>query len=248
MKLAAIYNVWDGVELLRGSMESVKEGVDLFIIVYQTVSNLGEHFDPIPHMNLADFGKEVILLPFIPSGSVPADNERMKRGIGLEQARVEGCTHFLHMDCDEFYTDFPKAKQEYLDSGAEGSVCSIYTYFKRPTWRFSRPDGYFVPFIHKLGPETAVLRCNYAYYVDPTRTINCSNVALMDVFMHHFSWCRLDIMRKARNSSAGDLTKNKLIMEDYDNITIPEGFFMRNWNRNITVVEDIFNLEGIFQL
>ena len=47
MKLAAIYNVWDGVELLRGSMESVKDGVDLFIIVYQNVSNIGEVFHPL---------------------------------------------------------------------------------------------------------------------------------------------------------------------------------------------------------
>jgi len=249
MKLAAIYNVWDGVELLRGSMESVKDGVDLFIIVYQTVSNLGEVFDPIPHMNLADFGKEVILLPFAPSSIPPQENERMKRSIGLEEARRQGCTHFLHMDCDEFYTNFPYLKQEYLNSGAEGSVCSIYTYFRRPTWRFGREEGYFVPFIHQLGPETAVLRCNYAYYVDPTRTINCSNVALMTGFMHHFSWCRLDIERKARNSSAGDLTKNVIIFEDYHNTLLesnPEGFFVRNWNRNITVVPDIFGLENIF--
>jgi hypothetical protein len=41
MKLAAIYNAWDGVELLKGSMNCLKDGVDIFIVIYQDVSNYG---------------------------------------------------------------------------------------------------------------------------------------------------------------------------------------------------------------
>ncbi len=48
MKLAAIYNVWDGVELLKHSIASIKQDVDLIIIVYQDISNFGEEFNPLP--------------------------------------------------------------------------------------------------------------------------------------------------------------------------------------------------------
>ena len=47
MKLAAIYNVWDGEEHLLGSMKCLTGHIDLFIIVFQRVSNFGEPFDPL---------------------------------------------------------------------------------------------------------------------------------------------------------------------------------------------------------
>jgi len=50
MKLAAIYNVWDGVELLHGSIECIKDHVNQIIIVWQNVSNIGEIYDPMPEM------------------------------------------------------------------------------------------------------------------------------------------------------------------------------------------------------
>ena len=46
-RLAAIYNCWDGIELLSGSMESIAKHIDRFIIVYQNVSNFGEKYDPL---------------------------------------------------------------------------------------------------------------------------------------------------------------------------------------------------------
>ena len=39
----------------------------------------------------------------------------------LDIARDMGCTHFLFMDCDEYWHDFAAAKQQYIQSGAEGS-------------------------------------------------------------------------------------------------------------------------------
>jgi hypothetical protein len=249
MKLAAIYNVWDGVELLRGSMRCLSGHVNVFIIVYQKVSNFGEAYDPLPDMDLSGF--PCIMHEYVPPKLGGATNEIQKRNIGIALAREQGCTHFLHMDCDEYYLDFAAAKQEYLASGMEGSVCPLYCYFKRPTWRFSEPDGYFVPFIHQLGPETRAIRANYPFYVDPTRRINVKTVAKLSHFMHHFSWVRRDMERKARNSSAGDLTKNKLIMEDYYSTALeqaPEGFYARNFDRKITVVEDVFGIDSAYNL
>ena len=42
MKLAAIYSVYNGLELLENAMFQIKNEVDQFIIVYQEVSNYGE--------------------------------------------------------------------------------------------------------------------------------------------------------------------------------------------------------------
>jgi len=55
MKLAAIYNLWDGEELLLGSMKCLKDHVDLFIIVWQEVSNFGEPHNPLDNLNFAGF-------------------------------------------------------------------------------------------------------------------------------------------------------------------------------------------------
>src|SRR3990167_11565291 len=101
LKLCAIYNCWDGIELLRGSMLSVQSGVDLFIIVYQTKSNFGELYNPGPDMDLSGF-PNVILHEYVPGPNFGRTNEREKRNIGLQVAKENNCTHFLHMDCDEY--------------------------------------------------------------------------------------------------------------------------------------------------
>ncbi len=246
MKLAAIYNIFDGAELLRGSINTIKDHVDVIIIVYQTVSNFGEEYNPIPDMDLD--GIDCVLWPYTPTQMGGAYNEMKKRNIGLAVAKQMQCTHFLQMDCDEYYKDFEAAKLDYIASGADGSVCSIYCYFNRPTWRFKNPDGYYVPFIHKLWPETASGNCKYPFYVDPTRRINSNNVVLLAHYMHHFSWVRREIERKARNSSAGNLLKNTIIFEDYHSKELesnPEGFLVRNFNQQITVVEDYFGINTI---
>jgi hypothetical protein len=246
MKLAAIYNVWDGVELLAGSMACLKGHVDKIIIVYQDTSNYGEKYNPLDHTNL-DNDLPIIFEKFYPVLSKsPAWNETQKRNAGIEMARLSNCTHFLHLDCDEYYEDFAAAKQSYIDSGAYGSVVRLHTYFREPTWRLDVPENYFVPFIHKLSPYTIAGQRGYPFHVDPTRRINEKNVVELPVFMHHFSWVRQNIRRKAENSSARMNIEKGTILEDYDKLAHmdnPEGFYIRDYDRHITQVENIFNIE-----
>ena len=109
-KLACIVNIWDGVEWLKYSMKQLKEHVDVFIIVYQDVSNFGEEYNPFYEFELYDF--PVIFHKFIPDFSKNGGtNELNKRNLGLEIAKANDCTHFLHIDCDELYEDFGKAKE-----------------------------------------------------------------------------------------------------------------------------------------
>jgi len=109
-KLAGIWNVWDGDEHLKRSIELIKPHLDVVIVVYQNVSNSGELYEPtLPHelIDLTNF--------YIPALTQTAQwNETIKRNIGLQTAKSVGCTHFIQMDCDEMYfsEDFERAKEQ----------------------------------------------------------------------------------------------------------------------------------------
>lgn len=240
LKLAAIYNVWDGDELLKGSIGCIKDHVDLVIIVWQEVSNFGEQYSPILTIQEATAGINVILEKYIPTGQGGFNNETQKRNIGLRIAKEAGCTHFLFLDCDEYYKDFAAAKSQYISSGAQGSVCHLFTYFKNPALRFEKEDNYFVPFIHQLTGNTIAGRGKYPYYVDPTRKVNCSDVALIQERMHHFSYVRLDIERKCRNSSArANIEKSRLLRDYYDPAVGP-GFYVEDFKQRLVEVSNQF--------
>lgn len=251
MKLAAIYNVWDGVELLEKSMECLRGEVDLFIIVWQDVSNWGNPYNPMDEISLAG-RSDVVLVKFSPSirafeWKQAAKLEKSKRNLGLQLAHEHGCTHFLHMDCDEFYADFATAKAEYISSGAEGSVARMYTYFKRPTWRLADFDNYYVPFIHKLKKNTQAGQGRYPYYCDPTRCINTHDVVLIQEPMHHMSWVRKDINRKADNSTAKHNIGRSDLLRDYQDPNTGPGTKLVDYqDQELIEVCDLFGLTPLF--
>jgi hypothetical protein len=246
MKLAAIYNVWDACELLPGSIKTIIDHVDEVIIVWQDVSNYGEMYNPMNDIGFLGLLGKLSAVKYDPIVGAGMYNEKKKRNLGLDIAREKGCTHFLHMDCDEFYEDFAKAKQLYIDSGKPGSVCSLYTYFKLPTLRFETKDGYFVPFIHELKPETQAGVRHYPFYVDPTRRINETEVVELPVTMHHFSWIRKDIERKCRNSSAKENIEKGTMLQDYYSDQVGPGYYVKDYDKKLISVPDSFNLLGFF--
>lgn len=242
MKLAAIYNVWDGVELLRGSMNCIKDHVDVFVIVYQDVSNKGEKYDPLEEVDLSGLNNIRIIKydPILEANGTY--NERRKRNLGLDIAREEKCTHFLHMDCDEYYEDFWKAKRDFRHSGAKGSVCELLTYFKLPTYRFENVDNYFVPFIHQLRNDTFAGQFSiYPFYVDPTRNINEKDVVKLESKMHHFSWVRKNIERKVRNSSAN--LGNSQLLQNYNSPELKPGYYVNDYHQKLIEVPNLFNIQ-----
>jgi len=238
-KLAAIYCIWDGVTLLKGSMNCLKNYVDIFIIVWQDISNFGEQYDPFEELDLSDY--PCVFVKFAPEIIAGTLNEKKKRNLGIETAKQLNCTHFVQMDCDEYYMDFGAAKQAYINSNIPGSVCKIFTYFQKPIYRCDIEDGYYVPFIHQLRPDTRTGERDYPFYVDPTRRINEPSVVILDVYMHHFSWIRRDIGKKCRNSSAKKNIEKGTILEDYKK-EIHEGFYIRDWDRRIKIVDNYFDI------
>jgi len=266
MKLAAIYNVWDGDELLPYSIASILEYVDVIIIIWQEHSNYGEYYYPEVgqsnlnfdafHRKIAGIAKKekpvqlitsvkYIYQEYKPVSNSGASNETSKRNIGLDIAKEEECTHFLFMDCDESYQDFGKAKKEFIDSDADGSVCELFTYWVNPTYQLEPKEDYFVPFIHKLRKNTLAGMQEYPWWCDPTRRVNEQNVVKIASCMHHFSYVRNDIERKLRNSSAKINIEKSTYLEDYKDLKrtlAPSGHYIPCMKRNIKIVDNIFNI------
>lgn len=246
MKLASIISLFDGEELLVGSMRSVKDSVDLFIIVHQSISNHGELYDPLKNLpDSMDDEFNIVWIPYEPNVDGMKDETR-KRNIGINVARNHKCSHFLFMDVDEYYLpgEFQKAKQLYIeseDTGHDGSVVGLYTYFKSPCLRQENPDNYYVPFIHELKPGTTTGLPNvYPYYVDPTRRIRCEMAKLIPgIFMQHYSWVRHDIQRKARNSSAKFRILQSNLLKEYETAT--DGSFV-DGGKKLIRVPDYFGI------
>ena len=253
MKLAAIYNVWDGEELLEGSIRQIREYVEEVIVVYQLISNYGEKYpksilevQKLFALNIID-----IVEGFTPhlewSG---ARNETLKRAIGLQAARLSGCTHFLFMDCDEYYDpeQFAAAKRKIEDECLDSSACRLATYYKTPCHRIAPPEEYYAPFIHKIYPDTVNGMMAYPVYADPTRRVSPHHkfhaFTPDELLMHHFSYVRKDIGRKLRNSSAkgnfGDIEK---LCTNFTSVRWQEAL-INFGGHSLEIVPNRFNIEN----
>lgn len=249
MKLAAIYNVWDGDELLAGSMRQIRRSVDHIIVVHQEVSNFGEEYiskviNYIPYID-----QQIFYTPNLAwSGT---KNETAKRQLGLDAAIAAGCTHFIFMDCDEYYSSdqFERCKDIIGKLDIETSVIKMQTYYKEPVWQVEGLDNYYVPFICKIVPG---IKCgffpNFPFYCDPTRQINTRHAIHLieeNIVMHHYSWVRKDIVRKLNNSSAKVNFKEKIayLLDEFKNAKLGSEI---SWfqNRKLILAPNTFKIES----
>lgn len=212
MRLTAIYNVWsDSVELLEGSINSIRECVDSVIVVVSENSNGFVH-DPFAVDVCHELHNKRLIDVLIKKeplqGKNRSYNETLKRQTGVNHANTLGATHFLLMDSDEYYhsDEFTIAKEIIDETGTKGTVVSLRTYFAEPTLMLAKRENYFVPFIHELNQNTIIGGGSYPFWVDPTRKVKGMSIQsvkhLEFLDMHHFSYVRNDIDSKIQNSTA----------------------------------------------
>ena len=212
MKLGVSYNVFDGEELLEGSIKSIRSEVDYISVVYQTVSNFGNHCDEglVPLLNkLKNDGLIDELFEYKPKINKGGHfNEIVKRNIGLSISEGVGCTHHMAMDSDEYYDveQFKNMKKIIEEENYDSSACQMTTYYKSPNLRLEPKEEYYVtlPFKIKQGREF-ILGHPFPVLVDPTRRTEygkCRIFTRDEIEMHHMSYVRKDIEKKVRNSSA----------------------------------------------
>lgn len=233
MRLAAIYNIWNDWDLLEHSLRNIRPLVDGVFIIASITSNHGE-------TSLIRFWDDVYVRE--PQQRDPRASETDKRNYGLRLARINGYTHFLTMDADEFYEPEPflHEKQKFIDNpDLAGLVCQCQTYFKSPQLTIGL-DTTLVPFIHKLTPTIKhEFNKNYPYAwidgqirIDPTRSLNItSGVERTDLIMHHYSWVRKDYQKKIRNSTARRNLEKSTILNDL--LLAKEGYFVDFYQRHL---------------
>tara|TARA_R110000824_G_scaffold170441_4_gene347795 strand:+ start:3774 stop:5177 length:1404 start_codon:yes stop_codon:yes gene_type:complete len=260
MKLAAIYNVFDAEELLTHSIRSIKEVVDVIIIVYQNVSNYGElHTNPDFEEWLRELNTDIIIKykPKIINSPLNGEiNERTKRALGARQALDAGCTHYLFVDCDEFYdkNQFARAKEVIIVNDYDSSACLLSTYYKKATYKLVPNEAYYVPFICKLqkGVTKFANHPDYPVAADPSRKSspfdNFKKFAREDLVMHHYTMVRANIITKFKNHSG--LKKINFnydkILEDFNNFEPGDKMIYPFEKYSIEIVENYFNIPDEF--
>lgn len=260
--VVAIYNVFDGLELLPHSMSNISPCVEGIIIVYQTTSNFGETDTTVEEQVKYLSGiirNHVYLIKYTPDLGKPGfDNERMKREIGLTHAKKLGFTHFLDIDCDEFYhrEEFLKEKERVLSGNLNGLVCRSKVYFKSPTLTIGN-DVTLVPFLFKIEGTSHKMNHTMPFAwssmdavpftpkkqirIDPTRQLNYTHgIEWSDIFMHHYSWVRKDYKKKIRNSSARSNIEKSTILNDL--LHAKEGYYCEFYGKTLTYCPNVFGL------
>ena len=256
MKLGVSYNIFDGSELLEGSIKQIRSEVDYISVVYQTISNFGNTSDPelVPLLNkLKEEGLIDELYEYKPKVDKGGHyNEITKRNIGLSLSQGFGCTHHMSMDSDEFYKkdQFIYLKNKMIEGDYDSSYCQMKTYFKSPTFEIRPENTYYVSLIFKIKSDsTYIMGYPSPVLVDPTRRMNSNNPLILkrdEIEMFHMSYVRKDIKSKLINSSSkGAFTDVDGFLKMFENYKLGETFFTTHppGNEKTILVDNIFNIE-----
>jgi hypothetical protein len=243
-KLGVAYNVFDGIENLKYSIDSIRRSVDYICAVYQRLSNHGNPIDTDFEGILKSLGVVAIEYNYQPIKN-PAHNEKIKREIGRKNCENAGCNLFMTMDCDELYipSQFEYAKKEFISGGFDSSACQMQTYWKNFDTVFDPPESYYVPFIYRLDGRLFT-DARWPVSADPTRRMEPGKLKLFErktIEMHHLSHIRDNYRVKLVNSSAsvnwnGDIDK---MVNYHDNWQWPQPAFYANGLNGLKKVDNV---------
>ena len=255
IKLGVSYNLFDGFELLEGSIKQIRQHVDYVSVVYQTISNFGNPCDPelIPLLErLKSEGLIDELFEYSPKINKGGHfNEIQKRNIGLALSQGAGCTHHMSMDSDEYYlpSEFESLKKTIIDGDYDSSYCQMQTYYKSWEYALDPPETYYVSLIFKIKSDSNfVLMAPSPVLVDPTRRMSPTEKHIVferkDIQMHHGSYIRDNIRVKLTNSSASvNFTKDiDKIVNHYNDWVYPNQVLWGGLPSTLHNVKKINNL------
>lgn len=253
MKLAAIFTVFNGTELLRGAIEQIYPYVDRILISYQNISNRGETDSSMPHRfnDIISKGK-IYTLKFEPDlNQSTKENERRKLNAAIQDIKRNNFTHFILLACDHYYLG-----KEFLDAKIKAdkydvTLTNMYTYFKNPEWQLTPIENYQMPFICRIYPNTEVSMQEYkGFRTDPSVRISTRNKVYCftesEIMLHHYSMVRNDIADKFNNAAASIIWKPEMLMtyyseyNDYDIEKNPGVTYFKG--RKIKVVPNYFKI------
>jgi len=251
MKLAALINAFNNTSMLLSAVESIRGKVDLIIISASTHSHYGKEITNIDKERIESI-KGVELIWFKPKiGVTPHENSKNKVQQRIEKAKDMGCSHFLLMAEDHFYTDkqFQWAKKSIETYDPDITLSKMYTYYKHPTWQLYPIEDYFMPFICKLYADTLVTTLPYPYKVDPSVRVKPSESFLEfhedELMLHHFSMVRDSIYEKLNNSAASQNWRDTISekIREYEHYDLKENKGIKYFKgRKVKLVDNYFGL------
>lgn len=235
MKLGVIYTVFNGLELLEGSIRQILDHVDQIVIVYQTVSNRGNsdpHVEPFVMRLMEKIGdRKIMAIPFTPNLKIGTkENERAKFNVGLEILKDLKCTHFMLSAVDHYYypNEFKAAREKAEAGDWDVTLTQLYTYYKYPTWQITPIEDTFMPLICKLHPNSRYDVTRWSYLVDPAVRVLPSNTFYLypqeEIMLHHYSVIREDVRNKFNNAAASSRWGDKagVYLNEYLNYDLKE--------------------------
>lgn len=256
MRLGISYNLFDGEELLEGSIKQIRKLVDYVSVVYQTTSNFGNPCNPglVPLLErLKSEGLVDELFEYVPKVNKGGhSNEIQKRNIGLALSQGAGCTHHMSMDSDEYYipSEFEYLKNKITEGGYDSTYCQMQTYYKSWGYSLNPPEEYYVSLIFKIKPDSSyVLGSPSPVLVDPTRRMSPSDKSLIlkrdEIQMHHGSYIRDNIRTKLSNSSASVNFNNDIdkIVSHYNNWEFPNKVL---WGGRPSTLHNVKKVKNLF--
>lgn len=216
MILGAAYSFFDGEELLRYSIKSIRGAVDYITVVAQDISYLGNPWTREAHdlctQLLSDGVIDSLVMYEAKPGMTPQEQEVRKRNIGLAMCRKAGCTHIMTLDADEFYVthELERAKKLINTESINIAYCNFYMYYKYPIFKCVSIPLTKVSFVQKIGANSSFILGESSKYdhialTDPTRTTNIGHPVKLykeDIIaMHHMCHVRKDsLVSKFRNT------------------------------------------------
>lgn len=255
MKLGVSYNVFDGEELLEGSIKCIRNQVDYISVVYQTISNFGNSCaeELVPLLNrLKSEGLIDELFEYKPKINAGGHyNEITKRNVGLSLSVGVKCTHHMSMDSDEYYSaeQFKFLKEEMINGDYDSSYCQMKTYYKSWKYQLDPPEEYYVSLIYKINQYSLFEMGKYSpVLVDPTRRMDAGKYRIFkrdEIEMHHGSYIRNNIRTKLLNSSASVNFKNDIeqIVTHYKNWVYPNKAL---WGGAPSTLHNIKEVKSLF--
>lgn len=252
MKLGIFYTVFDGIELLKPSVENIINHVDLVCIVYQNTSNYGQYEDVGKQINELGFNSEKIhILNFEPSKHLPVkEKEKEKHDFAIQYLKAQGCSHFIMSATDHFYK-----VDEFIDARKKAvffdvTLTNMFTYYKYPTWQLTPIESYQMPFICRMYPTTEISSQEYTgLKTDPSVRINTRMEIYCfkenEIMLHHYSMLRKDIVKKLSNAALFNRSQEQIngYINEHENYSLQGNKGVSYFHgRKIKEVDNYFGL------